>query len=274
MIEEVKVHEHGHVVLLDVMGSDHDIADAARISYGKGTKSVSDDRGLIRYLMRHWHTTPFEMIELKFGLKMPIFVARQHLRHRTASVNEYSGRYSVMSDEFYTPDIEKIQPQSKTNKQGRGGEFSEAEKNTIRNGMLYAYEKAHNEYRYMIDTDATRELARIVLPVANYTEMYWKIDLHNFFHYIRLRMDDHAQEEIRDYATAMYNMVKTRLPIACEAFEDYRFNSVTLSAGEVRAVDDLISNIFRNDAEYYGMGAREWREFNEKWGAAIARNKK
>lgn len=276
MIEEIKVHEHGRVVLMDIMGSDHDIADAARISYGKGTKSVSDDRGLIRYLMRHWHTTPFEMVELKFALKMPIFIARQHLRHRTASVNEYSGRYSVMSDDFYLPPLDKIKPQSLTNKQGRDGTFTAAEAESVQHAMSSTFEKAHREYRHMIDpdVDATRELARIVLPVANYTEMYWKIDLHNFFHYIRLRMDGHAQEEIRDYATAMYNMVKARLPIACEAFEDYRFNAVTLSAGEVRAVDDLISGIFRDDAAYYGMGAREWREFNDKWGAAIARKRK
>ena len=274
MIEKMQIHEHGHVALIDIMGDDHAIADAARISYGAGTKSVSDDRNLIRYLVRHKHTSPLEMVELKFGLKMPIFVARQHVRHRMASINEYSGRYSVMSDEFYTPQRDLIQKQSQANKQGRDGEFDGRDKDAITWMLESSYEKAYQEYSHMIAKDVSRELARLVLPVANYTEMYWKIDLHNFFHYIRLRMDPHAQQEIQDYARAMYEMVKARLPIACEAFEDYILNSVTLSASELRAVEDLTINTFRDDADYYGMGAREWREFKQKWAKSILQIRK
>lgn len=274
MIEKMQIHEHGHVALIDIMGDDHAIADAARISYGAGTKSVSDDRNLIRYLVRHKHTSPLEMVELKFGLKMPIFVARQHVRHRMASINEYSGRYSVMSDEFYTPQRDLIQKQSQANKQGRDGEFDSKDKDAITWMLESSYEKAYQEYSHMIAKDVSRELARLVLPVANYTEMYWKIDLHNFFHYIRLRMDPHAQQEIQDYARAMYEMVKARLPIACEAFEDYILNSVTLSASELRAVEDLTINTFRDDADYYGMGAREWREFKQKWAKSILQIRK
>jgi thymidylate synthase (FAD) len=251
------------------MGDDHAIADAARISYGTGTKSISDDRGLIRYLVRHKHTSPLEMVELKFGLKMPIFVARQHIRHRTASVNEYSGRYSVMSDEFYTPQDQLIQKQSQSNRQGRAGEFDENDKLSVKWMLESSYEKAHQEYSHMIEKDVSRELARLVLPVANYTEMYWKIDLHNFFHYIRLRMDSHAQQEIQDFARTMYDLVKARLPIACEAFEDYILNSVTLSSAEIKAITDLTLRSFRDNAEYYGMSVREWKEFNERWALSI-----
>lgn len=274
MDNKVKVHEHGHVILLDVMGDDHAIADAARISYGAGTKSVNDDRNLIRYLIRHRHTSPVEMVELKFALKMPIFVARQHVRHRTASINEYSGRYSIMSDEFYMPDPALVKKQSTTNRQGRAGDFSNSEVETVLWSMDSVYEKAKKEYQYLIDTDTSRELARLVLPVANYTEMYWKIDLHNFFHYTRLRMDPHAQQEIQDYARAMYELVKARLPIACEAFEDYMLNSRNLSAAETRAIRDAITHTFVDDAAHYGMGAREWREFKDVWGSALfAQNK-
>lgn len=273
MIEKVKVHEYGHVALIDVMGSDHDIADAARISYGAGTRSVSDDRNLIRYLVRHKHTSPLEMVELKFGLKMPIFVARQHIRHRTASVNEYSGRYSEMSDEFYLPKLENIKYQSTSNKQGREGAVDEHTAKSISWVMDSCYEKSYQEYSHMILGGVSRELARLVLPVANYTEMYWKIDLHNFFHYIKLRMDKHAQQEIQDFACAMYNLVKARLPIACEAFEDYILNSVTLSNAEQRAINDAIMHCFIDDPKHYGMGDREWREFKQTWGNALFRQK-
>lgn len=269
MENKVTVHKHGHVILLDVMGDDHAIADAARISYGAGTKSVSDDRNLIRYLIRHRHTSPIEMVELKFALKMPVFVARQHVRHRTASINEYSGRYSVMSDEFYLPDAAQIKKQSTTNKQGRAGDFSISEVDTILHGMQRAYDTTKQEYDYMIKCDTSRELARLVLPVANYTEMYWKIDLHNFFHYVKLRMDSHAQQEIQDYARAMYDLVKARLPIACEAFEDYMFNGKHLSAMEACAIRDAITHTFVDDAAHYGMGAREWREFKAVWGTVL-----
>jgi thymidylate synthase (FAD) len=240
---EVKVHDHGLVALCDVMPrlapegktADFAIVQAARVSYGQGTKQVNEDRGLIRYLARHRHTTPFEMVELKFHHVMPIFVARQWIRHRTANVNEYSARYSVVKDRFYRPDIDSVRKQSLANRQGgeepidqlTAGEFLE---------HLARVEHQYAEYEKFLAKGVSRELARIGLPVSIYTEWYWKIDLHNLFHFLSLRMDEHAQQEIRDYANAMFAMVRKIVPIATEAFVDYELESLHLSRLEIEAL--------------------------------------
>ena len=289
-IETRKVHKYGFIRLVDIMGSDADIADAARVSYGQGTRAVSDNRNLIRYLVRHKHTSPLEMCSVKFHLKLPIFVMRQLIRHRTAKVNEYSGRYSIMTDDCYIPEDDYIQPQSISNKQGRSGGLSDGWKkkyseiiNDITNKAVYAY-------RILIGNNTvshgglTRELARTILPVSNYTECYWKMDLHNFFHFCNLRMDDHAQQEIRDYAIPMFEMMKPHFPIATEAFEDYILDSVTLSRLEKNVLeyvfnhfplqqhssgfcDNILSYIDKiSQAEDidFGMSKREWKELKEK----------
>ena len=287
-IKERKLHKHGFVRLIDIMGDDDSIADAARVSYGKGTRTASDNKGLIRYLVRHKHTSPLEMVEVKFHLKLPIFVMRQLVRHRTASLNEYSGRYSIMSDDFYEPSDDYIQPQSQTNKQGRGGELSDAWKQSYKQRIHEITTKAKYAYKFLIGTESTshggltRELARTVLPVSNYTECYWKIDLHNFFHFCRLRMDDHAQQEIQDYAKVMYEMVKPEVPIASEAFEDYIYNSSTLSRMEMNVLKYVFDNfpLMQHSSGYcqniisymdeiskekdFGLSKREWVELKEK----------
>ena len=287
-IKERKLHKHGFVRLIDIMGDDDSIADAARVSYGKGTRTASDNKGLIRYLVRHKHTSPLEMVEVKFHLKLPIFVMRQLVRHRTASLNEYSGRYSIMSDDFYEPSDDYIQPQSQTNKQGRGGELSEVWKQSYKQRIHEITVKAKYAYKFLIGTESTshggltRELARTVLPVSNYTECYWKIDLHNFFHFCRLRMDDHAQQEIQDYAKVMYEMVKPEVPIATEAFEDYIYNSSTLSRMEMNVLKYVFDNfpLMQHSSGYcqniisymdeiskekdFGLSKREWVELKEK----------
>lgn len=270
--KEFKVLDKGFVRLVDVMGDDSSIVQAARVSYGKGTKTVHQDRGLIRYLIRHKHTTPLEMVEFKFHIKLPIFVARQWIRHRTANVNEYSGRYSEMTDEFYLPDPNQIRPQSTMNRQGRSEE--EMPDNTameIRTKMLNSQVKMYDEYKELIDKDLARELARINLPLSNYTEWYWKIDLHNLMHFLRLRLDDHAQYEIRVYGDAMASIVKQIVPIAWEAFEDYHLNSFNFSAIEGRILKDLILNKKIEDINFeeYGLKTREEREFKEKYKTLI-----
>ena len=205
----------GFVRLVDYMGGDESIVQAARVSYGKGTKSVNEDRGLIRYLMRHLHTTPFEMVELKFHVKLPIFVARQWIRHRTANVNEYSGRYSVMKDEFYVPEHEAIHFQSLKNKQGRRKEDVPVElRHKVLEILSGSQAQLYSEYQGMLEDDIARELARINLPLSLYTEWYWKIDLHNLFHFLRLRIDPHAQYEIRVYGEAMAEITQKVAPIA------------------------------------------------------------
>ena len=237
----IKVLDYGFVVLTDIMGSDSDIAQAARTSYGKGTKKLSDDISLIRYLFRKQHTSPIEMAELKFMLKMPIFVARQHVRHRTASLNEYSARYSIMSDECYLPELERFQKQHITNKQASGDAIELYVANNIRETMENSYRTAYDNYTYALDEGLSRELARIQLPVAQYTEMYWKIDLKNFFNYVKLRMDEKdAQTEIVAYADAMYNLVKPLFPITCQAFEDYWLNSRTFSVIELELLGSCL----------------------------------
>ncbi|HUV29756.1 MAG TPA: FAD-dependent thymidylate synthase [Acidobacteriota bacterium] len=231
---EFKVLDHGFIRLVDYMGSDQAIVQAARVSYGEGTKKISEDRALIRYLMRQRHTSPFEMVELKFHVKLPIFVARQWIRHRSASVNEYSGRYSVMRPEFFRPERKDIRLQSTVNKQGRSqDELPDDIKDRFLDHLQGSQETQYAEYEAFVETGLARELARINLPLSLYTEWYWKIDLHNLFHFLRLRMDSHAQAEMRAYANIMAEVVRTVCPIAYEAFEDYTVNAATFSAPEL-----------------------------------------
>jgi thymidylate synthase (FAD) len=240
---EIKVHDHGLVALCDVMPrlvpagktADFAIVQAARVSYGQGTKQVNEDRGLIRYLARHHHTTPFEMVEFKFHHVMPIFVARQWIRHRTANVNEYSARYSVVQDRFYKPTIQNVRKQSLQNRQGGDEAIDEM---TAREFCEYLDRAAsiYEEYEKHLEKGVSRELARMALPVNVYTEWYWKCDLHNVLHFLSLRMDAHAQQEIRDYATAMFALIQPIVPIAAEAFLDYQLGAVHLSRLEVEAL--------------------------------------
>ena len=260
MENTIEIHDLGFVKLLDVMGDDQEVENAARISYGEGTRKVSQTRNLIRYLMRHKHTSPFEMCEVKFHLKLPIFVMRQLVRHRTANLNEYSGRYSVMSDEYYLPQADYLQKQSTTNNQGRG----ELHPST---GMLHyefnrIYDNANIAYHNLLDEGLARELSRAVLPVANYTECIWKIDLHNFFNFVKLRSDSHAQREIRDYSDAMYELVKPNFPICCEAFEDYVRGAKTFSKKEMAIIKDNLNGSWVMSK--YGLSKREANEFLEK----------
>jgi thymidylate synthase (FAD) len=227
------------------------IVQAARVSYGDGTKSVSDDRALIRYLMRHWHTTPFEMVEFKFHIRCPIFVARQWLRHRTASVNELSARYSVVPDEFFVPD--ELRKQS-TNR-GQGGDEAYPDGDLLILKQKASCDLAFHTYEELIRKGVSRELARTHLPQSTYTEFYWKINLHNLLHFLQLRMDDHAQKEIQDLAKQIYEQIKPLCPATCEAFEDFRLGSVTFSRIEIEAI--------RNKSlEIKGKG--ENNEFKEK----------
>ena len=262
-LEMVQLHDHGFVKLLDVMGDDQEVENAARISYGEGTRKVSQTRNLIRYLMRHKHTSPFEMCEVKFHIKLPIFIMRQLVRHRTANLNEYSGRYSVMSDEFYLPQGDYLQKQSKTNNQGRGEEHEA--KGAVQFEFNRMYDSAQIAYENLLRADLAREISRAVLPVANYTECIWKIDLHNFFHFVRLRSDSHAQREIRDYSDAMYELVKPHFPLCCEAFEDYVRDAVTFSKQEMELIREAIWDGRGGlDTESEKLGKRETKEFLEK----------
>ena len=228
--------DKGFVRLVDYMGSDARIVQSARVSYGEGTKSYREDKGLINYLMRNAHTSPFEQVQLTFHTKMPIFVARQWVRHRTARLNEISGRYSVMADEFYVPAPEQIRPQSEDNKQGRSeARFTEAEEKEIIAAMVDEQESAYAAYTRLLDRNLARELARANLPVSLYTEWYWQIDLHNLFHFLRLRMDAHAQYEIRVFAEAMAGCAKAVAPLAYEAFEEHVLGALELSRSELAA---------------------------------------
>ena len=257
---KIEVHELGFVKLLDIMGNDEEVENAARLSYGTGTRKVSQTRNLIRYLMRHKHTSHFEMCEVKFHIKLPIFVMRQLVRHRTASLNEYSGRYSIMSNEYYLPEADYLQKQSKTNNQGRDEKHPST-------GLLHyefnrVYDNAMIAYQNLLEEDLARELSRVVLPVANYTECIWKIDLHNFFHVVHLRADSHAQREIQDYANAMYELVKPHFPLCCEAFEDYTVNGETFSKQEMEIIKDNLNGSWVMSK--YGLSERESKEFLEK----------
>ena len=221
------------VRLVDHMGTDESIVQAARVSYGAGTKSVSDDRALIRYLMRHKHTTPFEMVEFKFHVRAPIYVARQWLRHRTASVNEMSARYSIIPDEYFVPD--SLRKQSNTRGQGGEEPFGPGGDNLLTK-QKSACDFSFYVYDELIEKGVSRELARAHLPQCTFTEFYWKIDLHNLLHFLQLRMEDHAQKEIRDVAIQVYEAIKPIVPVTCEAFEDFRVSSLTLSRLEVEAI--------------------------------------
>jgi len=265
---EIKVHNHGLVALIDVMPrlapvgktADFAIVQAARVSYGEGTKQVNEDRGLIRYLARHRHTTPFEMVEFKFHHVMPIFVARQWIRHRTANVNEYSARYSVVRDRFFKPNLENVRKQSTSNRQG-GEEPMDVQ--TAQDFLAYLddVEKSYERYQEFLDKGVAREIARIALPASVYTEWYWKIDLHNLFHFLSLRMDPHAQQEIRDYATAMFKLIQPIVPIAAEAFMDYHVDSMHLTRLEIEAISAGQPIATANKRE-----AAEWDEKKKRLG--------
>lgn len=231
---------HGFVALVDYMGNDAAIVQAARVSYGKGTKTVRDDRGLIRYLMRHRHTTPFEMVEYKFLIRLPIFVARQFIRHRMASTNEFSARYSIMSDEFEVPPPEEVRHQSTRNRQGRGEPLAADVVERFRSDLDRVSKDAYAAYTRALDAGVARETARLVLPVAYYTQWYWKTNLWNLFHFLSLRLDPHAQEEIRLYAAEMAAIGRLVCPIAFEAFEEFELGAVALGRREQRAVRALL----------------------------------
>ena len=262
----IPVHEHGFIALVDAMPrlvpegqtADSAIVQSARVSYGQGTKMVSEDRGLVRYLMRHRHSTPFEMVEFKFHIAMPIFIARQWIRHRTANVNEYSARYSIMPDRFYRPDLENVRKQSKSNRQGGEGPIDAGTAEDFLK-LLEGAEAKYQKYLELTEKGVARELARAVLPVSVYTEWYWKCDLHNIFHFLSLRMDPHAQIEIQDYAVAMYELIRPIVPVACEAFEDYRLNAMHLTGLEIDAIrtgQPLATENKRENAEWEAKKAR------------------
>ncbi len=258
------VLDHGFVRVIDYMGDDAAICQAARVSYGKGTKSVQNDEGLIRYLMRHWHSTPFEMCEIKLHVKLPVFVARQWIRHRTANVNEYSARYSILDREFYIPQAEHLAAQSVVNNQGRGEALTGEEAERVLRYLKDDAGRAYDHYEEMISDEGqqglARELARMNLPANIYTQWYWKVDLHNLFHFLRLRADAHAQYEIRVYADAMCKVVADWVPAAYAAFEDYRLGGAVLSASGV----DCLKRMLKGEQvtqETSGMSKGEWREF-------------
>lgn len=236
------VGSHGFVRLVDVMGDDSSIVQAARVSYGAGTKSVNEDRGLIRYLYRHRHTTPFEMVVFKFHVKCPLFVARQWMRHRMGTFNEESGRYSVMTEETATYGPTEWRTQSKDNKQGSGGYFDAIAGDIFAGFQGAAEGTARNNYEIMIQEGVAREQARVILPVSTYTQFYWKVDLHNLLHFLGLRMDSHAQLEIRQFANEIGKLVEQTTPAAWSAFLDYKFEAMTLSQPELEFLRSF--NIF------------------------------
>jgi thymidylate synthase (FAD) len=258
------VLDHGFVRVIDYMGDDNAITQAARVSYGKGTKSVQNDEGLIRYLMRHWHSTPFEMCEIKLHVKLPVFVARQWIRHRTANVNEYSARYSILDREFYIPAPDHLAAQSQVNNQGRGAALYGDEAARVLEILKTDSARAYDHYEEMIAQDGqqglARELARMNLPANIYTQWYWKVDLHNLFHFLRLRADAHAQYEIRVYAENICKIVADWVPFAYKAFEDYRMGGAQLSAVGLACVRRMLRGETVTH-ETSGMSKGEWREF-------------
>lgn len=261
---EVDILDKGKVVLIDVFGDDSRIATVARTSYKKGTKRVNTDRGLVRYLLRHKHTSPLEMAEVMFYLKVPIFVARQLVRHRTANLNELSGRYSEMPDDAYLPDVEQLGPQSSENNQGRAEVTNVLSAQKARQNIRFAITDAYDSYDRLLNvSNVSREISRIVLPLAAYTELYWKCDLHNFLHFCKLRMDSHAQYEIRVMAQAMYDLVKPFFPVVTEAWEDYILYAQTVS----RLDQKLLALVLQGEtptlevATSLGLSSREYKEF-------------
>ncbi len=263
----LEVLDHGFVRVIDYMGDDAAIVQAARVSYGRGTRRVSEDSGLIRYLMRHRHSTPFEMCEIKYHVKLPIFIARQWIRHRTANVNEYSARYSIMDREFYIPAPEQLAAQSVANRQGRGDVLSGDEAAEVLTLLRDDAARNYDHYAYMLNEDPVdearqglaRELARMNLTLNTYTQWYWKTDLHNLFHFLSLRADPHAQYEIRVYAEAMLTTVDAWVPLAAQAFRDYRLGAATLSAGMLAVVKRKLAGetVTQPDS---GLNKREWTE--------------
>ena len=261
------VLDQGFIRVIDYMGDDAAIVQAARVSYGQGTKHVSSDRGLINYLMRHRHTSPFEMCELKLHVKLPIFIARQWIRHRTANVNEYSARYSILDDGWYQPEAENLATQSDQNRQGRGEVLSDADSAAVLEKIHTASERGFQDYQGLLgkspdDQDApalSRELARMVLPLNSYTQWYWKTDLHNLLHFLALRADSHAQYEIRAYADVLMDVVKRWVPLTFEAFSNYRLNAAELSAPALAVLNRRLSGetVSQEDS---GLSKGEWRE--------------
>ena len=271
LFEPLPVLDHGFVRVIDYMGDDAAIVQAARVSYGVGTKQVREDEGLIRYLLRHRHTTPFEMCEMKFHVKLPIFVARQWIRHRTANVNEYSARYSLMDREFYVPAPEHLAAQSDSNRQGRGDVLEGEEAARALKWLREDAEQSFDHYESMLNEDRdaagfdpegqglARELARMNLPLSTYTQWYWKCDLHNLLHFLALRADSHAQYEIRAYADVMLDVVKKWVPAVYKAFSDYRTGGFALSAAGLDVVQRMLAGEEMEQPQS-GLSPREWRE--------------
>jgi thymidylate synthase (FAD) len=279
LFEPIPVLDHGFVRVVDYMGDDGAVVQAARVSYGRGTKAANEDRGLIRYLMRHRHSTPFEMCEIKYHVKLPIFVARQWIRHRTANVNEYSARYSVMDREFYIPEPSQLAAQSSSNRQGRGDVLEGEEAAQVLRLLREDAGRNYDHYAWMLNEDEAgnpqddsrsglaRELARMNLTLNAYTQWYWKTDLHNLLHFLSLRADSHAQYEIRVYAEAMLRTVEAWVPHCFEAFRDYRMGAVTLSAQMLGIVRRMLAGEAVTQ-ESSGLSRREWRELMEVLGRA------
>jgi thymidylate synthase (FAD) len=277
------VLDHGFVALVDYMGSDEDVERAARVSYGYGTRRSQETRGLVRYLRRHRHTTPSEMVEFKFHCAMPMFVARQWIRHRMSSVNEYSGRYSLIPQLFYMPAAEQLQAQSETNRQGRAGQALTALHPEVVERWTRLRRDAAETYEWLVGEDVARELARIDLPLSTYTQWYWKIDLHNLFHFLSLRADAHAQYEIRVYARLMAGMVKRVAPLSFEAWFDYEFGGAHLSRTELMALRELVgvegealvgagTRVTGERLTALGLAKREADELRAKLAAVPARD--
>ena len=273
LYQPFKVLDKGFIRIVDYMGNDSSIVQAARVSYGKGTKKKSLDEGLIRYLLRHKHTTPFEMCEIKLHVKLPIFIARQWIRHRTANVNEYSARYSILEDEFYIPKIANLAEQSSSNKQGRGKKINEDLAAKIIKILKDDSTRCYNNYLWMLNENNTqgydetrdslsRELARINLTLNTYTEWYWKIDLHNFMHFLSLRADHHSQFEIRAYADVLIKILKKWVPLTYKAFCSYMLNSAELSQEALQVIKELIKGRKVNK-DSTGLTNREWEELQQ-----------
>ena len=271
LFEAIPVLDHGFIRVIDYMGDDTSIVQAARVSYGKGTKKVSTDSGLIKYLMRHWHSTPFEMCEIKYHVKLPIFIARQWIRHRTANVNEYSARYSILDKEFYLPSKENLAAQSKNNRQGRGEVIKGDQANEVLNLLKEDAEQTYENYETMLNekydgsiidknkSGLARELARMNLTLNTYTQWYWKTGLLNLMNFLRLRVDQHAQYEIRAYADVMLDNLKKWVPITYDAFIDYRVGGTEVSAKGKIVIQKLIKGENIN-LEESGLSKREWNE--------------
>ncbi len=283
LYQPIPVLDHGFVRVIDYMGDDAAVVQAARVSYGKGTKKVSEDRGLIHYLMRHRHTTPFEMCEIKYHVKLPIFVARQWIRHRTANINEYSARYSILDNEFYVPAPEQLAAQSTSNRQGRGRALPPDQAKRVLDLLKRDAENAYRGYVEMLNEDdggkpidpkrigLARELARMNLSLNFYTQWYWKTDLHNLLNFLSLRADAHAQYEIRVYAEAMVKTLEKWVPITAEAFRQYRLGGAHLSANALAVVKTLLAGE-KVTQETSGLSKREWTELMEALGRGEKKN--